>query len=85
MRNKTDEDISPTTLLLSIPEFGAMLRIKRSKACELVYSGDVDSVLIGRRRLIVAASVPRYIARLQAAQKGEEKTVAEQTAKAGAQ
>lgn len=43
-------------LLISIPEFCAIMGIKRTKANELIKAGEVQSAKIGRRRLIYRKS-----------------------------
>lgn len=46
-----------TPLLLSIPECSRMLGIGRSKTYELMNDGVLETVVIGRRRLVRATSV----------------------------
>lgn len=48
----------------SIEEAAGAAGIGRSLLCELIRRGDIDSVKIGRRRIIPADSLRRYIARL---------------------
>lgn len=47
---------------------GAILGIGRTKTLELTQSGELDSILIGRKRLILMASLHRYVEHRQAAQ-----------------
>ena len=44
-------------LLLSIPEAARVLGIGRSKLYEIMAGGELDTVTIGRRRLVRADSV----------------------------
>ncbi|WP_342448547.1 helix-turn-helix domain-containing protein [Sphingomonas kaistensis] len=53
-------------LLVSIPDAGTMLGLGRSKIYELLTEGRLESVTIGRRRLIRLDSV-RLLARGEAA------------------
>ena len=50
--------------LASITETGEELRVGRSKVYELLNSGDLKSIKIGRRHLIIRASIGSYITRL---------------------
>ena len=52
-------------LLYTIPEAAAALRISRTKLYELLDSGDVESVYIGRSRKIPAEALRIYIDRLR--------------------
>ncbi len=60
-----DEDrnlrVSP---LLTIEEAAEMLRIGRTNAYGLVMGGQIQSVKIGRRRLVVTSSIEAFISRL---------------------
>ena len=53
-------------LLYTIPEAAAALRISRTKLYELLDSGDVESVYIGRSRKIPAEALRIYIDSLRA-------------------
>jgi len=55
-------------LLLSIDETAAALGIGRSLLLQKVYAGEIESIRIGRRRLISADALSGYIARFQAEQ-----------------
>jgi excisionase family DNA binding protein len=52
------------TLLLSIEETAAQLRIGRTRTYELVMSGQIRSVTIGRRRLVPRESLVEFVRRL---------------------
>jgi len=52
-------------LLYTIPEAATALRISRTKLYELLDSGDVESVYIGRSRKIPAEALRIYIDRLR--------------------
>ncbi|MBR7838856.1 helix-turn-helix domain-containing protein [Actinospica durhamensis] len=53
-------------LLYTIPEAATALRISRTKLYELLDSGDVESVYIGRSRKIPAEGLRIYVQRLRA-------------------
>lgn len=53
-------------LLYTIPEAATALRISRTKLYELLDSGDVESVYIGRSRKIPAEALRIYIDSLRA-------------------
>ena len=53
-----------TPALASIKETGVELRVGRTKVYELINDGDLETVKIGRRHLIVHASIGRLIVRL---------------------
>ena len=57
-------DLEP--LLLSIPETGRLLGIGRTYAYELVASGKIASVRIGKRHLVTRAEVQRFVDSLAA-------------------
>ena len=52
----------------TIPEFRRISGIGRSRIYELLDAGDLESVHLGTRRLILIDSYSRLLARLQAAQ-----------------
>ncbi|MGE3364792.1 MAG: helix-turn-helix domain-containing protein [Rhizobiaceae bacterium] len=56
-----------TKLLYTIDEAGEVLGHKRTFLYELLQSGKLESVKAGKRRLIVAESIQRYVASLRAA------------------
>ena len=47
-------------ILVSIPDAGKALGIGRSKIYELLNSGDLQTVTIGRRRLVCVESVKAF-------------------------
>ena len=55
-----------TQLLISVDESAQSLGIGRSQMYEIVMAGQVESVKIGKRRLVIAASLEPYIERLKA-------------------
>jgi hypothetical protein len=65
MMNNSDVE----TLAVPVLKAGAVIGIGRTKTLELVKSGDLQSILIGRKRLILMASIRRYVEHRQAAQK----------------
>jgi excisionase family DNA binding protein len=54
-------------LLCDIPQAGAALGIGRSKVFELVQERTLESVKIGRRRLICVESITAYVNSLKEA------------------
>jgi len=52
-------------LLLSIDETCEQLRIGRSLLLQKIYAGEITSCRIGRRRLVSAAALSEYVAKLQ--------------------
>ena len=54
-------DLPLQKLLLSIPEAGRMLGISRSKCYDLLRSGHLPSVYIGRSRRIRVKDLERFI------------------------
>lgn len=53
--------------LLSISDTAKVLGVGRSKLYALIKEGRLETVTVGRRRLVVAASIERFVERLQAA------------------
>lgn len=51
---------------ISVEEAATLLGIGRTVTYRLVLGGELRSVKIGRRRLVVRASVEEYVARLEA-------------------
>lgn len=51
-------------LLYSIGEVGRLLSLSRSTAYELVWNGSLATVHIGKRRLVPADELERYVAAL---------------------
>lgn len=56
--------MTTTKLLLSIPEACEVLGLGRSTVCELIRSGELRSVKVGRRRLVPMAGADEYVAGL---------------------
>lgn len=50
--------------LLSIPDFMASTGLGRTKTYELIGNGELETVTIGRRRMIPAKSLDAWIDRL---------------------
>ena len=48
-------------VLVTVAEAAGLLRIGRTTAYELVMSGKLQSVKVGRRRLVVRDGVGRYV------------------------
>ncbi|MEQ9661532.1 MAG: helix-turn-helix domain-containing protein [Parasphingopyxis sp.] len=53
--------------LLSIADAARTLGVGRSKAYQLIKDGEIEAVHVGRRRLVVVASIERFVERLQEA------------------
>lgn len=51
-------------ILCSIREAGEALSVSRSKIYELMDHGEIESVKIGQRRLILAESISHYVTSL---------------------
>jgi excisionase family DNA binding protein len=58
----TQSHISP--LLYRVDEAAEALRISRSSLYELIRSGQLSTVKVGRRRLVPVAALSDYISRL---------------------
>ena len=52
-------------LLLSIEDTARSLGIKRSLLYQMLVRGDIESVKIGRRRVVPAAAVEAFVQRLR--------------------
>lgn len=52
-------------LLLTIADTGPTIGVGRTKVYELIDAGELETVNIGRRRLVVAESVDQYVKRLR--------------------
>lgn len=55
-----------TAVTVSVEEAAMLLGIGRTVAYRLVLGGDLRSVKIGRRRLVVRSSIEQYVERLEA-------------------
>lgn len=64
MRIQTDER-RPPRLLFSVEEAGVILGLGRTKVFELVGSGALGSVRVGRRRLVSLKELEAFIERLR--------------------
>lgn len=65
----TDRTIHPVvgfdlSLLLTVEEAANLLRLGRTQTYELVMLGNIQSVKIGRRRLVVRDSLQNFISHL---------------------
>lgn len=58
------------SLLLTVEEAAALLRIGRTRTFDLVMRGEIQSVKVGRRRLVVREGLGRYVSVLLEAQAG---------------
>ncbi len=54
------------TKLLSLKETEAALNLGHTKVCELIADGDIESIKVGRRRLITPEAIDRFIERMAA-------------------
>jgi excisionase family DNA binding protein len=52
------------------PDAAAALGVGRTKAFELVATGELRSVRLGRKRMVPASAIPEYVDRLVAEQSG---------------
>jgi excisionase family DNA binding protein len=59
------------SLLLTVEEAAALLRIGRTTAYELIMGGRIQSVRIGRRRLVVRDGLQKFVSELVASQRGD--------------
>lgn len=65
---ESTELIEAPVLLLRIEEAAARLRIARTLMYQLVGTGEVESVRVGRLRRIPVACLEEYVERLRASQ-----------------
>jgi len=56
-------DLGPP-LLLTVEEAANLLRLGRTRVYELVMGGAIESVKVGRRRLVIRVGLERFVARL---------------------
>lgn len=54
-------------ILVSLDDAADMLAVGKRKVEELVAKGEIDTVTIGRRRLVPVVALTEYVARLKAA------------------
>ena len=59
--------MSPTRLLYSIADAADALSLSKRKVESLIHDGEIETVPIGRRRLVPAECLTDYIERLRAA------------------
>lgn len=50
-------------LCYTIAECSAAIRVQKSKLYQLLAANELDSILVGRRRLILASSVEAFLSR----------------------
>jgi excisionase family DNA binding protein len=64
-----DQTLFPKALpvTISVEEAAVLLGVGRTVAYGLVLGGQLRSVKIGRRRLVIRASIEEYVARLDSA------------------
>ncbi len=58
-------------LLVSVEEASAILSLGRSKVFELVAAGEIESLKVGRRRLIPRQALDAYVQRQREVQAAE--------------
>ncbi|MFD0300332.1 excisionase family DNA-binding protein [Streptomyces sp. NPDC127123] len=63
----TDDD--PTLVLLTVEEAARRLRIGRTTCYQLIRSGELESIPVGRLRRVPADALAAYVARRRAAQR----------------
>jgi excisionase family DNA binding protein len=70
-QSDADSGTCGRTLLLTVEEAASLLRLGRTSTYELVMRGRIQSVKIGRRRLVVRDGLTRYVTELLALQSDE--------------
>jgi excisionase family DNA binding protein len=60
-----------SSLLADIEGTCGELHVGRTKVFELIANGELESIVIGRRRLVPRASIEAYIERLRAEQRAK--------------
>ena len=60
----SESGIVQPPLLLTMMETATLLRLGRTQTYELVMSGRIPSVTIGRRRLIIRTAVEEFVRKL---------------------
>ena len=63
----TDDD--PTLVLLTVEEAARRLRIGRTTCYQLIRSGELETIPVGRLRRVPADAPAAYVARRRAAQR----------------
>ena len=61
LETRSDRGLAPMKLLLTITEANQVLAISRSKLYELLNSGDLPSVYIGRSRRIRMKDIEEFV------------------------
>lgn len=56
-----------TAVLVDVPEAGQRLGLGRTKTWELVRSGALETVRVGRRRLVPVDAIDQFVEQLHAA------------------
>jgi excisionase family DNA binding protein len=64
-------DGTPDRLLLTVEEAARRLRIGRTLVYQLISSGELESVKVGRLRRVPAESLPEYVATLRRTRSSE--------------
>jgi excisionase family DNA binding protein len=64
-------DGTPDELLLTVEEAARRLRIGRTLVYQLISSGELESVKVGRLRRVPAECLPAYVATLRRTQSSE--------------
>lgn len=57
-------------LMLRLPEASSVSGLSRTKLYELMASGELESVKVGRRRLVPAEALAAYVERLRTQRSG---------------
>ena len=68
VQSGVDSTFNDSPLLLTVEEAARLLRIGRTTTYELVMRGRLQSVKVGRRRLVVREGLNRYVTELLASQ-----------------
>lgn len=55
----------PARRLVTVEVAASLLSMGRSKTCELIASGDLESVTIGRSRRVPVDAIDEFVARLR--------------------
>ncbi len=61
----TQQNFRTVRTLLSVREFMASTGLGRTKTYELIGSGDLETVTVGRRRMVPAEALQDWVARLR--------------------
>ena len=66
-----DDEFEPAGLLLTVEEAARRLRIGRTLIYQLISSGELESVKVGRLRRVPADCLPEYVATLRGTRSSE--------------